>query len=103
MRAAWGEGHDPNASVFGAVHSADQTLRAEAIDSDTDRAWGQIDDWAYRIDGKGPLYNTTSSTPKSERPSPVSSIPAAALSFAKTPGEFTINKIQRGFVTLSHG
>jgi len=27
----------------------------EAIDSDTDRAWGQIDDWAYRIDGQRPF------------------------------------------------
>jgi hypothetical protein len=44
IRAAWGEGNDPNASVFGALDSADQALRDEAIDSDTDRAWGQIDD-----------------------------------------------------------
>src|SRR5580704_14234106 len=53
--AAWGEGNDPNASIFGALDPADQALRNEAIDSDTDRAWGQIDDWAYRIDGQGPF------------------------------------------------
>src|ERR1700757_449257 len=53
--AAWREGNDPNASVFGALDPADQALRDEAIDSDTDRAWGQIDDWAYRIDGQGPF------------------------------------------------
>src|ERR1700674_1661004 len=53
--AAWGEGNDPNASVFGALDPADQALRDEAIDSDTDRAWGQIDDWAYRIDGQRPV------------------------------------------------
>ena len=41
--AAWGEGNDPNASVFGALDPADEALRDEAIDSDTDRAWGQID------------------------------------------------------------
>src|ERR1700732_3483100 len=50
--AAWREGNDPNASVFGALDPADQALRDETIDSDTDRAWGQIDDWAYRIDGQ---------------------------------------------------
>ncbi len=53
--AAWGEGNDPNASVFGALDPADQALRDEAIDSDTDRAWGQIDHWAYRIDGQRPV------------------------------------------------
>src|SRR5260370_19425270 len=53
--AAWGEGNDPNASVFGALDPADQALRDEAIDSDTDRAWGQIDHWAYRIDGQRPF------------------------------------------------
>src|SRR6516164_7054420 len=53
--AAWGEGNDPNASVFGALDPADQALRDETIDSDTDRAWGQIDDWAYRIDGQRPF------------------------------------------------
>jgi hypothetical protein len=53
--AAWGEGNDPNASVFGALGPADQALRDEAIDRDTDRAWGQINDWAYRIDGQRPF------------------------------------------------
>src|ERR1700680_529949 len=53
--AMWGEGNDPNASVFGALDPADQALRDEAIDSDTDRAWGQIDHWAYRIDGQRPF------------------------------------------------
>jgi putative oxidoreductase len=53
--ATWGEGNDPNASVFGALDPADQALRDEAIDSDTDRAWSQIDDRAYRIDGQRPI------------------------------------------------
>ncbi len=53
--ATWGEGNDPNASVFGALDPADQALRDEAIDKDTDRAWGQIDDWADRIDGQRPI------------------------------------------------
>src|SRR5882724_10906476 len=53
--AAWREGHDPNASVFGALDPADQALREEAIDRDTDRTWGQIYDWAYRIDGHRPF------------------------------------------------
>src|SRR5579864_7808480 len=53
--AAWGEGNSSNASVFGALNPADQALRDEAIDSDTDRAWGQADDWAYRIDGQRPF------------------------------------------------
>ena len=44
--ATWGEGNDPNASVFGALDPANQALRDEALDSDTDRAWGQIDGWA---------------------------------------------------------
>jgi hypothetical protein len=48
--AAWGEGNDPNASVFGALDPADQALRDEAIDSDADRTRGQIHDGAYRID-----------------------------------------------------
>src|SRR5580765_6870505 len=53
--AAWSEGNDPNASVFGALDPADQALRDEAVDSDTDRAWGQIDDRADRIDGQRPF------------------------------------------------
>src|SRR5438445_8921657 len=53
--ATRGEGNDPNASVFGALNPAVEALRDEAIDSDTDRAWGQIDDWADRIDGQRPF------------------------------------------------
>src|SRR5258708_36810784 len=53
--ATWGEGNDPNASVFGALDPADQALRDEAIDSDTDRTWGQVYHWAYRIDGQRPV------------------------------------------------
>src|SRR5260221_9832016 len=53
--ALLGEGNDPNASVFGALDPADQALRDETIASDTDRTWGQIDDWAYRIDGQRPF------------------------------------------------
>src|SRR5437868_9677199 len=53
--ATRGEGNDPNASVFGALNPADEALRDEAFDSDTDRAWGQIDDWADRIDGQRPF------------------------------------------------
>jgi len=53
--AAWGEGNDPNAPVFGALDPADQALLHEAVDSDTDRARGQIDNWAYRIDGQRPF------------------------------------------------
>src|SRR5260370_3592795 len=52
--SAGGEGNDPNATVFGALGPADQALRDEAIDSDTDRTWGQVYDWAYRIDGQRP-------------------------------------------------
>ena len=53
--AARGEGNDPDASVFGALDPADQAFRDETIDSDTDRTWGQIDDWAYCIDGQRPF------------------------------------------------
>src|SRR6266581_7607441 len=53
--APWGKGDDPHAAVIGALDPADQALREEAVDSDTDRAWGQIDDWAYRIDGQRPF------------------------------------------------
>ena len=52
---ARGEGSNPNASVFGALNPADQALGDEAIDSDTDRAWRQIDDRADRIDGQRPF------------------------------------------------
>ena len=53
--AACGEGHDPHAPVFSALDPANQALRNEAVDSNTDRAWGQIDDRAYRIDGQSPF------------------------------------------------
>src|SRR5258708_26896978 len=52
--APWGEGSYRNATVCGALDAADQALRDEAIDSDTDRTWGQVYDWAYRIDGQRP-------------------------------------------------
>ena len=52
---AWSEGNDPNASVFGALDPADQPLSDEAIDCDTDGAWGQINDWADGIDGQRPF------------------------------------------------
>src|SRR5229473_1013995 len=48
--AARCEGDDPHAPVFGAFDPCDQALREETVDSDTDRAWRQIDDRAYRID-----------------------------------------------------
>src|SRR6201988_2679518 len=53
--AMWGEGNDPNASVFGALDPAEPTLRNDAMDSDTDPTRGQIYDWAYRIDGQRPF------------------------------------------------
>src|SRR3984957_13914959 len=53
--ALCGESNDPNASVFGALDPADQAFGDEAIDKDTDRAWGQIDDWTDRIDGQRPI------------------------------------------------
>ena len=53
--SAWGEGNDPNAPIFGALDAADQAPCDEAVDSSTDRAWGQIDNWAYRIDGQRPF------------------------------------------------
>src|SRR5260370_34259608 len=49
--AAWGEGNDPNAPVFGALDRADQALRDAAVASDTARAWGPVADWALRIAG----------------------------------------------------
>src|SRR6516165_5636330 len=53
--AAWGEGNDTNASVFRALDPADQALREETVHSDADRAWGQIDDWADRVDRQRPF------------------------------------------------
>ena len=52
--AAWGEGDDSNAAVFGALDPAHQALRDQAIDRDTDRAWGQINNRAYRVNGQRP-------------------------------------------------
>jgi hypothetical protein len=53
--AAWSQGNDPDAAVFGTLDPADEALRDEAIDGGTDRTWGQIYDWAYRIDGQRPF------------------------------------------------
>jgi hypothetical protein len=53
--AARCQGDDPNAPVFGALDPADQALHEETVHSYTDRAWRQIDDRAYRIDGQRPL------------------------------------------------
>jgi hypothetical protein len=40
---------------FGALDPADETFRDEAVDSDANRAWSQINDWAYYIHGQRPL------------------------------------------------
>src|SRR6202142_3185969 len=53
--AARGEGDDPHAPVFGALDPADQALFHKPVHGDTDRACGQIDDWAYRIDRQRPF------------------------------------------------
>jgi putative oxidoreductase len=53
--AARGEGDNPHAPVFGAFHPADQALLDETVHGGTDRARGQIDDRAYRIDGQRPF------------------------------------------------
>jgi hypothetical protein len=53
--AARSEGDDPNAPVVGALDPADQAFLEEAIHGDTYRTWGQIDDWANRIDGQWPF------------------------------------------------
>src|SRR5215472_7456307 len=50
-----GEGHDTNTPVFRALDPRHQAFREETVHSDTDRAWSQIDDWAYRIDGQRPF------------------------------------------------
>src|ERR1700745_1469114 len=50
-----GEGNDPHASVFAALYPADEALREETVHSYPDRAWGQIDDGADRIDGQRPF------------------------------------------------
>jgi hypothetical protein len=52
---ARGQGDDTNTPIFSALDPADEALREETVHSDTDRAWGQIDDWAYRIDGQRPF------------------------------------------------
>ena len=81
--AACREGHDSHAPVLGALDPADQALGEEAVDGSTDRAWGQIDDRAYHIDGQRPfvqqdfqhaeireaesgLINTLATAPQSE-------------------------------------
>src|SRR5262249_7351039 len=53
--AARGETDDPNTPVFRALDPAHQALREETVHSNTDRAWGQVDDWADRIDGQRPF------------------------------------------------
>ncbi len=53
--SAWGEGNDPNAPVFGALDAADQAPRDETVHGDTDRAWREIHDRGYRVDGHRPL------------------------------------------------
>src|SRR6516162_11247764 len=50
--AARCECDDPNTPVFRALDPAHQALREETVHGNTDRAWGQIDDWADRIDGQ---------------------------------------------------
>src|SRR6516162_11111148 len=52
---ARGKGDNTNTPVFRALDPGYQALREETVHSDTDRAWGQIDDWAYRIDGQRPF------------------------------------------------
>src|SRR6516162_475065 len=53
--ATRGEGDDTNTSVFRALDPGYQALREETVHSDTDRAWGQIDDRADRVDGQRPF------------------------------------------------
>src|ERR1035441_4631263 len=53
--AARGEVDDPHAAVFGALDAADQALLHETVHGGTDRARGQIDDRAYRIDRQRPF------------------------------------------------
>src|SRR5580692_6480961 len=53
--AARGEGDDPNAPVLGALDPADQAFRDETVHGNADRAWREIDDRAYRIDGQRAL------------------------------------------------
>src|SRR4029077_14573413 len=50
--AARGEGNDPNTPVISALNTANQAFLDKAVYGDTARTWGQIDDWAYRIDGQ---------------------------------------------------
>jgi hypothetical protein len=64
--AAWGEGNDPNAPVFGALDPADQALRDEAIDRALIEPGVRSTIEPIVLTGKGPLCNRTSSTPKSE-------------------------------------
>jgi hypothetical protein len=52
---ARGEGDDTNTPVFRALDPGYQALREETVHRDTDRAWGQIDDRADRIDGQRPF------------------------------------------------
>jgi len=52
---ARGEGDDTNTPIFRALDPGYQALREETVHSDTDRAWGQVDGWAYHIDGQRPF------------------------------------------------
>src|SRR5262249_12077734 len=52
---ARGEGDDTNTPVFRALDPGYQALRDEPVHSDTDRAWDQVDDWAYCIDRHRPV------------------------------------------------
>ena len=53
--AALGERDDPNAPVLSALDAADQAFRDETVHSNADRAWREIDDRTYRVNGQRPL------------------------------------------------
>ena len=53
--AALSEGDGTNTPVFRALDPADQALREKTVHRDADRAGGQIDDRADRIDGQRPF------------------------------------------------
>ena len=76
--AGRGKGDNPHAPVFGALDAADQALLHETVHCGLIERGVRSTIGPIVLTGKGPLCSSTSSTPKSERPSPVSSIPAAA-------------------------
>src|SRR6266852_1184891 len=45
----------------------DQVLRDETVHGDTNRAWSEIHDRAYRIDGQSPLCSRTDRQPQYKR------------------------------------